>query len=331
MEDGDFLKVRRGANTGYTEQASLVWADDTATIRIRRFGNQLIFDWQDEPGEWINLYTRPLPGDATASSGGIFAATETARNARFEFDYVMVIDPNLSNDYLESLRITEIMYNDAGLSDVEFIELTNVGTVPINLEGVTFDVGSPFDAMTLPNYSLMPGRSVILTNDSGAFIAAYGTDPVILAQWPGGRLSNAGEKIVMRDPDGNVIHDFSFDDGVGWPAAADGAGFTLGILDPQGDYTDPANWTSSENVGGSPLGYEFGFAWDSYDKDSGSGAVTIRWKSHPLRSYTVETTTDMVSWTPLITVAASGTGITTHTDTAAGNETRRIYRVKIEQ
>ena len=65
--------------------------------------------------------------------------------------------------------------------------------------------------------------------------------------------------------------------------------------------------------------------------DGSSLALTFREARPDTVSYTVETSVDMVTWTPLITVAASGTGITTHTDTASGTEVRRIYRVKISQ
>ena len=80
--------------------------------------------------------------------GGIFAASDNSTtNAKFEFDYVLLVDPALSNDYLDSLRITEIMYNAPDKTGVEYIELTNIGDVPINLAGVKFDQGAPFNQL----------------------------------------------------------------------------------------------------------------------------------------------------------------------------------------
>lgn len=329
MEDGDFLRVKRATGGGYTQLTSLNWVEDVATIRIRRFGNQLLFEREGKPGEWINVHTRAIPGGSTASVGGIFAANDTAQNARFEFDYVMLVDPNLSNDYLAGLRITEIMYNPDGPSDVEFIELTNTGSVPIDLAGVSFDPGAPFDALVLGSHVLQPGESVIITNNSAGFIALYGNDPFIIAQWPGGSLSNSGERIVMRDPDSNVIHDFSYNDSAPWPTAADGAGYSLQIIDPAGDYSDPTNWQSSEKLGGSPSVHEFGLAWHSFARDVDTGDLTLEWVSHPLRTYLVEHSIDLVVWTTLATVPASGSGITTYSDTAASADLRGMYRITI--
>ncbi|MGI9243606.1 MAG: lamin tail domain-containing protein, partial [Verrucomicrobiales bacterium] len=328
IEDGDFLRVKRSSGGSFSQLASLTWVDDVATVRIRRFGNQLLFEHEGEPGEWINVHVRAIPGATTATKGGIFASTGTAQNARFEFDYVMLIDPNLSNEYLAGLRITEIMYNNVPGSAVEYIELTNTGSVPIDLAGVSFDAGSPFDAYVLPSYVLQPGASAVITNDAAAFVALYGNGPDIIGEWPGGQLSNGGESVVMRDPDGNVIHDFSYDDSGAWPGAADGDSFSLQIVDTEGDYNDPSNWTSSDGSGGSPGVYEFGLAWHSFVQAGGSGSVTLEWQSHPLRTYTVEASDDLDGWEPLATVPASGSGITGYVDTTPGPG-QRFYRIKI--
>ena len=327
IEDGDFLRVKRATGGAYSDLATLSWVTDVATVRVRRFGNQLLFDRQGKAGEWINSHTRAVAAGSTATKGGIFAANDIARNARFEFDYFMLIDPNTTSNHLAGLRITEILYNDSPGSELEFIELTNTGGVPIDLAGVSFDAGLPFDALVLPSFILQPGASGILTNDSAAFVARFGSGPVIIAQWPGGRLSNNGERIVLRDPDGNVIHDFSYDDDPPWPQAADGTGNNLQVVDTDRNYADPANWLSSETTGGSPGFYEFSLKWHGMALNPGNGTVTLRWVSRPLRNYVVEYSGNLAQWFPLATVSASGTGITSYTDTTATQ--RRHYRVTI--
>jgi hypothetical protein len=328
MEDGDFLRVKRASGGSYTQLASLNWAEDVATLRIRRFGDQLLFEREGQPGEWINVHVRAIPAGSSATTGGIFAATDTAQNARFEFDYIMLIDPNLSNDYLASLRITEVMYHNGSGSTVEYIELTNTGSMPIDLAGVSFDAGSPFDAFVLPSHILQPGASAVITNDAAGFVALYGTGPTIIAEWPGGLLANSGESIVMRDPEGNIIHDFTYNDTGFWPGAADGKGSSLQIIDTEGDYNDLENWRASPQLGGTPGVFEFGLDWHSFDRSEASGDVTLRWFSHPLRSYTVEFSEDLTDWDPLATVPASGSGVTSFTDTEASTD-RRLYRIKI--
>src|SRR5690606_18727555 len=117
-----------------------------------------------------------------------------------------------SNPVVTHLRITEIMYNPAGQGGAEFIELTNTGTAPLSLAGVTFVQGDPFDEVILGNESLAPGEFAVLTDNEEAFRAAYGQGPRILAVWPGGNLSNGGEDVLMVDSAGNPILSFAWSD-----------------------------------------------------------------------------------------------------------------------
>ncbi len=253
IEDGDFLRVLRSTGGGYTQLSSTAWDEGGAVVRIRREGNGLRFERRSAPGVWVTIHTRAIPAGSTAVKGGLFAASDSGdQSGRFEFDYALLVDPGLSNDYLDALRITEIMYNAPGASGVEYIELTNTGTTPIDLAGVSFDAGAPFDPLVLPSYLLAPGESVVVTNDAALFASIYGAGPTVIAEWTGGALSNGGEEIVMRDPSGNVVHRFEYDDNNGWPNRADGGGSSLEVIDPDGDYADGDNWRASTEFGGSP-------------------------------------------------------------------------------
>ncbi len=48
---------------------------------------------------------------------------------------------------------------------------------------------------------------------------------------------------MLRDSLGNVIHDFSYDNTAPWPTTPDGGGPSLEVIDTEGDYNDPLNWT----------------------------------------------------------------------------------------
>ena len=251
IEDGDYLRVKRSSGGSYTQQKSQSWNEGSATVRIRREARSLIFERRGEPGEWLELYTRNLPINTTAIKGGIFAASDSSStNARFDFDYVLLVDPDLTNEYLNSLRITEIMYNPPGGTGIEYIELTNTGSTSMNLAGVRFDEGAPFNTLILPNYDLGPNQRVIVTNDRSKFEAEYGNGPTVIAEWAGGSLSNGGEEIVLRDPDGNIVLRFEYDNAGGWPGRSDGGGSSLIVIDT--DYSDEDNWIASPEFGGSP-------------------------------------------------------------------------------
>ena len=97
------------------------------------------------------------------------------------------------------------MYNAPNGTGIEFIELMNTGSVPLDLAGISFEGGSPFNALVLPSYILNPGQRAVVTSDAAAFTAIYGTGAAIITEWAGGSLSNGGEEIILRDPDGNII------------------------------------------------------------------------------------------------------------------------------
>jgi hypothetical protein len=67
-----------------------------------------------------------------------------------------------------------------------------------------------------------------------------------------GGLSNGGEQLTLIDPQGGTIMALVYDDEGGWPTRADGDGSTLEIIDPLGAPSDPDNWRSSGQFGGSP-------------------------------------------------------------------------------
>jgi hypothetical protein len=65
-------------------------------------------------------------------------------------------------------------------------------------------------------------------------------------------LNNGGEQIKLDDASGSTILEFEYDDSDGWPGQADGGGFTLVVLNLEGDYGSRENWQASLVDGGTP-------------------------------------------------------------------------------
>ena len=179
-------------------------------------------------------------------NGNTFVRARTVRNGEWsailEAEYFHEPDT-------PSLRITEIMYNPDGGSAYEFIELQNVGTRLVDLARLQFS-GITFTFRE--GATLAPGARLVLSsnNDPAAFASRY---PGV-AVWGSfaGNLSNGGERIALTDGFGNTLTSVDYRDSDGWATAADGEGFSLVLLDPSGDPDDPANWTASSMLDGSP-------------------------------------------------------------------------------
>ena len=153
-----------------------------------------------------------------------------------------------------ALRITEIMYhplNDGSREGnlFEFIEVQNVGEQPIDLTNMRFTDGI--------NYRFAVGASLgarerlLLASSAEDFQKRYGIAP--FGDY-GGRLSNAGERLLLEDAFGRPVVEVEYDDNAPWPPSADGSGRSI-VLRPNQPISAPGDatiWRGSTIVYGSP-------------------------------------------------------------------------------
>ncbi len=151
------------------------------------------------------------------------------------------------------IRISEIHYNplpsaDFSSQELEFIELYNASSEPVNLSFLYFADGIDY---RFPAASeLAPGRFVVLAANSHAFASRYNEQP--FGEFSG-QLNNGGERIVLSTATGDTLLNFSYDDDGAWPEAADGTGYSLVLND--GDtlnLSEAKQWRSSTALHGSP-------------------------------------------------------------------------------
>ncbi len=163
-----------------------------------------------------------------------------------------------------SLRVTEIMYHPetpavGDASDLEFIELQNVGTQPLAVTGFQFTAGIDF---TFPAMTLAAGDRVVVVSNQAAYLAHYGNGATIAGEFTG-QLDNGGERIELVGSVGELIHDFEYQDN--WYPHTDGEGYSLVIIDadattPLTSWNDKSSWRASETIDGSPGSVDLGFA-----------------------------------------------------------------------
>jgi hypothetical protein len=147
------------------------------------------------------------------------------------------------------LRITEIMYNPIGGDAYEYIELQNVSPTVVNVGYYSID---GLNYAFPPNTLLQPGQVIVLGSDASPATWTARYPGVVAFGRFDGKLDNSGEKLGIRDATGKRLWSVDYDDDSGWPAAADGQGPSLEIIDVFGDPDASANWRASTIANGTP-------------------------------------------------------------------------------
>ncbi|HWX21539.1 MAG TPA: lamin tail domain-containing protein [Candidatus Binatia bacterium] len=147
------------------------------------------------------------------------------------------------------LCISEIMYNPPGGDACEFLEIENIGAVPLDVSSFSFQgINFIFPSGTV----IQPGAVVVLANNASPSAWAARYPGVVVFGYYGGNLNNGGERIALLDRNGQTITAVTYDNGNGWPKQADGGGYSLEVIDPYGDPNAPANWRASTFPNGTP-------------------------------------------------------------------------------
>ena len=212
--------------------------------------------------------------------------TRTRGEAGGDFNFMWWSAP-VTGDFVISngLVVSEIQYNPHGASssqgelvtdddDFEYIELSNTGSAPIELDGIQFvqvpvgfEDGMEGIEFTFAAQTLSPDEQIVVVKNRAAFQSRYGLGPRIADGDDGmggnngefsGQLGNGGQQISLRLPSGVMLFSFAYDDGGDWPARADGDGSSLEVVDlslvlgMSFDPNAPSTWRSSVEHGGSP-------------------------------------------------------------------------------
>lgn len=144
--------------------------------------------------------------------------------------------------------INEIQYN-APVGQTEWIELRNLQGVDVNVAGWSINGGIDYTLPASGAGSFIPGGGYLV-------IAA---NPALLAGSIGpftGQLDNGGETIRLRNLNGRIMDEVSYDDEGEWPVGADGSGATLARRDAAAASGAEA-WAASMQLGGTPGAQNF--------------------------------------------------------------------------
>jgi len=151
--------------------------------------------------------------------------------------------------------INEIYFDTnptVGLPAVEYVELFNISTSEVNLNGWVFkDAGSP--KIINEDFVLAPNKYVLLTKpDNAVDLNTYG-DVIGVSSFPA--LNDPGDDLILSNPQGDVVHEVLYKKGWLNDSAKEEGGWALELIDPNNycELGSEENWGASiDESGGTP-------------------------------------------------------------------------------
>src|SRR6185369_1126536 len=138
--------------------------------------------------------------------------------------------------------INEIHYNpDVKTEQVEFIELYNNDTNAVNLAGWYFSEGISF---TFPsNTTIAPGAYKVVAQNPIALQTKFGYAGALGPY--SGALSKYGEKLTLKNTQGDVEDSVDYQLGFPWPTVGDPPGYSIELINPDLDNDLGGSWRAS--------------------------------------------------------------------------------------
>ena len=163
------------------------------------------------------------------------------------------LSPGLKNvdPELPPLVINEIQYHPHNVlartlgvapRELEFIELFNLSSEVISLEGIHFDEGIEFE---FPNDAQLGPNDFLVVAANPELIQEHYNLEEVYGPWEG-TLSNSGEKIELKNAFDQIVDQVRYFDGGNWAPWADGGGSSLELRDPYANNNVGSSWAISK-------------------------------------------------------------------------------------
>lgn len=209
---------------------------------------------------WTGFYFPTVPISLTAVAKPGFSFSHWSGEVDSEEISIMV-DPNkiinLTANFTENTSTadqSEVLFNEINYNSNDetvvgdWIELYNNGSSQ-DLTDWQFKDDDDEHIFQFPVGTILAADAyLVLTRDSEKFTARFPNVANYLGNFDFG-LSSKGEFIRLFDSEGTLVDSVFYLPDSGWPEAADGAGPSLELIDPNSDNTLPENWTTFTSNG----------------------------------------------------------------------------------
>lgn len=230
-------------------------------IRVQGSAEPLSVTWTGNTTWQVTLPA--APGDNTIVLEAVNFSGAVISSASITINNTTPVQPASS----ANLVVSEIMYHPAlptqadvlaGFGDqdtFEFIELQNISSAIVDMTGVRFTGGVDYGFSSGVN--IQPGARLVVAANRNAFLRRYPSASASLAAGAflnTTQLSNGGESITITNALGGTLRSFTYDDAAPWPVGADGAGYSLVLINPAAnpDHNLASSWRASVAIGGNP-------------------------------------------------------------------------------
>jgi len=151
------------------------------------------------------------------------------------------------------ILINELMADPdpvVGWPNVEFVELYNRTTFPIDLTGWKFSDAT--STITLGAYTIEPDSFAVLCRaDSAVLFQNVGIAVLPVSSLPS--LNNTSDELKIRRPDNTIIHSVNYSSSWYNSSVKNDGGWTLEMINPNNPCVSIGNWTASNHPsGGTP-------------------------------------------------------------------------------
>lgn len=170
------------------------------------------------------------------------------------------VDNSLTAFFTGSPAVADVIFSEINYNDQDdgtegdWVELYNNGTTAVDISEWSFmDQNDVYKIKA--NTILAPDEYVVLAKNLSFFQTKYPGISNLQGDYDF-KLSNNGEQLSLLDRDENIMTTLTYDELAPWPILANGSGWTMELVDYDGDQTQASNWTIGCKDGSPGMAYD---------------------------------------------------------------------------